>query len=133
MTNHEFQSIWLLGKSWNSLNVEYIERYLSDDCIYKSQWLLYPIKGKQQFLSYLSLKFRAIRNAMHLGLITVTAEIAFHSAKENKLCLILTQIYKAEVIRVSIFIHIESKKTNRIVLCFIPDPGEIELTGKFPK
>lgn len=122
-----------LAKSWNNLDISFIEKELADDFIYESQWVLTPIEGKRGFLSYLHSKFTAIKTAMQLQTMTVTAEIALHPSIQNRPCIVLTQITQEGIRQVSVLVKIQAKKIKRIDVCFIPDPSEAELTGEFPK
>lgn len=133
MIYQETETLRQLAKSWNNLDTSFIEKELADDFIYESQWVLTPIEGKQEFLSYLHSKFTAIKTAMQTQTMTVTAEIALHPSMQNKPCIVLTQITSEEIRQVSVLIKIYNKKIKRIDLCFIPDPTEAELTGEFPK
>ena len=133
MKNQETQTLIQLARSWNNLDTSFIETVLADDFIYESQWVLTPIEGKKLFLSYLNLKFQAIKSAMLKELMTVTAELALHPSMQNKPCIVLTQITGEGIRQVSLLIKMQQGKIKRIDVCFIPDPTEAELTGEFPK
>lgn len=132
MKHNEIESLKKLAKSWNNLDTRYIEKELSENFIYESQWVLMPIKGSKEFLDYLQAKFQAIKSAMQKEIMSVTAEIAFHPAIDYHI-IILTQITGEGVRQVSVLTKTENNKINRIDVCFIPDPTEAELTGEFPK
>jgi len=133
MIYQETETLRQLAKSWNNLDTSFIEGELADDFIYESQWVLTPIEGKIEFLSYLHSKFTAIKTAMKSQTMTVTAEIALHPSMQNKPCIVLTQITSEGIRQVSVLIKIQERKIKRIDVCFIPDPTEAELTGEFPK
>ncbi|MEI8110216.1 MAG: hypothetical protein WCH59_04425 [Chitinophagia bacterium] len=133
MQHQETNTLRQLAKSWNNLDTSFIERELADDFIYESQWVLTPIEGKKEFLSYLHTKFTAIKIAMQSQIMTVTAELALHPSMQNRPCIVLTQITLEEIRQVSLLIKIQDRKIKRIDVCFIPDPTEAELTGEFPK
>jgi hypothetical protein len=133
MIYQETETLRQLAKSWNNLDTSFIEKELADDFIYESQWVLTPIEGKGEFLSYLHSKFIAIKTAMQSQRMTVTAEIALHPSMQNRPCIVLTQITSEEIRQVSVLIKIQHRKIKRIDVCFIPDPTEAELTGEFPK
>lgn len=133
MTQHETESLKKLARSWNNLDTSFIEKDLAENFTYQSQWVLMPIKGSQEFLEYLRAKFRAIESAMKRETMSVTAELALHPAIQYKPIIVLTQIIGERVIKVSLLIKTENKKITRIDVCFIPDPGEAELTGELPK
>jgi hypothetical protein len=122
-----------LAKSWNNLDTSFIESELADDFIYESQWVLVPIVGKNEFLSYLHSKFTAIKTSMQSQVISVTAEIAIHPSMHDRPIIVLTQLTLEGVRQVSLLIKVEEKKIKRIDVCFIPDPTEAELTGEFPQ
>lgn len=133
MQHQETNTLRQLAKSWNNLDTSFIETELADDFIYESQWVLTPIEGKSEFLSYLHSKFTAIKTAMQSQTMTITAEIALHPAMQNRPCIVLTQITSEGIRQVSVLINIQERKIKRIDVCFIPDPTEAELTGEFPK
>lgn len=133
MVYQETETLRKLAKSWNNLDTSFIESELADDLIYESQWVLTPIEGKKEFLSYLHSKFTAIKKAMQSQTMTVTAELALHPSMQNKPCIVLSQITEEGIRQVSILVNIQQSKIKRIDVCFIPDPTEAELTGEFPK
>ncbi|MES2775327.1 MAG: nuclear transport factor 2 family protein [Bacteroidota bacterium] len=122
-----------LAKSWNNLDTSFIEPALARNLIYESQWVLIPIEGKRAFLSYLQSKFTAIKLAMQLEQMTVTAELALHPSMQNRPCIVLTQITKRSIIQVSVLVKVEERKIKRIEICFIPDPADAVLSGELPK
>ena len=133
MVYQETETLRKLAKSWNNLDTSFIESELADDFIYESQWVLTPIEGKKEFLSYLQSKFTAIKKAMQSQTMTVTAELALHPSMQNKPCIVLSQITEEGIRQVLILVNFQQSKIKRIDVCFIPDPTEAELTGEFPK
>lgn len=133
MNEQETEVLRQLARSWNNLDVKYIERLLANNFIYESQWVLIPIKGKSLFLSYLNLKFLAIRSVMQNEQISITAELAFHPSLKNKPCIILTQKNVNGIVKVLLRIKIKQEKIRRINVCFNPNPEEAILSGEFPK
>ncbi len=133
MQHQEAKTLRQLAKSWNNLDTSFIETELADDFIYESQWVLTPIEGKREFLSYLHSKFTAIKTAMQSQTMTVTAELALHPSMQNRPFIVLTQITSEGIRQVSVLIKTQESKIKRIDMCFIPDPTEAELTGEFPK
>jgi len=132
MIYQETETLRQLAKCWNNLDTSFIERDLADDFVYESQWVLIPVEGKVEFLSFLHSKFTAIKTAMQSQTMTVTAEIALHPSMQNRPCIVLTQITSEGIRQVSVLIKIQERKIKRIDVCFIPDPTEAELTGEFP-
>src|SRR5690554_6830110 len=133
MSYYELENLRKLARSWNNLDISFIQKELNDDFIFESQWVLSPIKGEVEFLSYLQSKFAAIKDSMRSPTMVVTAEIAFQPSLNNRPCIVLTQTTLEETRQVSILIEIQEKKIKRIDVCFIPDPREAELTGEIPK
>lgn len=135
MKNYEIENLRLLAKSWNNLDASFLEGILTKNFIYKSQWVLTPLIGSDEFLTYLYFKFNAIKNAMNTHVITVCAEMAFHnySKVKEKPCLVITQIILGDIHQVSVLIKNKVNKINRIDVCFIPDPSEAILTGEVPQ
>jgi len=133
MIYQETENLKQLAKSWNNLDISFIEKELAENFTYESQWVLIPIEGKKEFLDYMQSKFQAIKSAMQQETMTVSAELALHPAIQNKPIIVLTQITGEGVRQVSLLIKIENEKIKRIDVCFIPDPTEAVLTGEFPK
>jgi hypothetical protein len=133
MIQQEKIALQRLAQCWNNLDTRFIVTELADDVIYESQWVLIPIKGRTEFLSYLQIKFQAIKSAMQSEIMSVSAELALHPKVNNRPCLVLTQITKNGIIQVSVFIELRESKIICIDVCFLPDPTEAKLTGEFPK
>lgn len=121
-----------LAKSWNNLEVSFIEHLLAEDFTYESQWVISPLRGKENFLPYLKLKFQAISTEINNGEMQVSAELANHPDLQGKDCIVLTQTTKTEVLHVLIVIELHKKLISRIDICFIPDPETAILTGNQP-
>lgn len=122
-----------LAKSWNNLEVSFIEHLLAEDFTYESQWVISPLRGKENFLPYLKLKFQAVATEIKNGEMQVSAELANHPDLQGKDCIVLTQTTKTEVLHVLIVIELHEKLISRIDICFIPDPETAILTGNQPK
>ena len=45
----ESEYLEMLAKSWNNLDVSFIEPVLAGDVVYESQWVLTPLKGKNRY------------------------------------------------------------------------------------
>lgn len=132
MLEQEIELLRNVAKAWNNLDSCFIENELADNLIYKSQWVLAPIEGKKEFLTYLQSKFSAIKLAMMSERISVRAELAFHPDIENSPCIVVTQTAMDGIREVLILIRIGDKKITRIDVCFKPDPADANLTGEFP-
>ena len=133
MVNQEMECLRQLAKSWNNLDISFIEKELAEDLIYESQWVLTPIEGKEKFLAYLNSKFTAIRAAMESQTTTVKAALAMHPSVQNRPCIVLTQNTSEGIRQVLMLIELQERKIKRIDVCFIPDPTKAELTGEFPR
>ena len=49
--------------TWRNLDADIIAPYLAEDFIYNSVWVLSTMKGKEEYLHYLSGKFNSIRKS----------------------------------------------------------------------
>jgi len=132
MLNHEIDYLKLIAKSWNSLDISFIEAALADDLIYESQWVLVPIEGKESYLSYLNSKFQAIKAEMNSDPMNIKAELTLHPSIQNKPGIVITQVTKSCIRQVSLLITIQKSTIKRIDVCFIPDPAEAILIDEFP-
>ena len=120
-----------LAKSWNNLDIEYVENILSDDFTYKSQWSSLPVIDKEAFLSYLTRKFKALRDCNDGDLYSVTAEIAIY--RRNSPCIVLSQKADGEFRQVAILVKLRQDKIHRLDIVSISNSKEIVLTGDRPK
>lgn len=133
MINQELENLRKLAQSWNNLDINHIAIVIDEGIVYESQWVLLPIEGKVQFLNYLKTKFDSIKKEMHKEIISLYAEIAMLPILENRHCIVLTQITKSEIRKVTILIKNIDNKINHIEVCFIPKPEEAILSGEIPK
>lgn len=122
-----------LARSWNNLDIGFIERLLAEDIVYESQWVLVPIEGKKALLSHLDLKFRSIRYFMQNEFMKISAELAVHPQIQYQPCVVLTQVVQDETRKVTVLVQVEHQKIKRIDVCFVPDPIKAQLMGEFPK
>jgi hypothetical protein len=132
MHSTEKQLLTQVAKSWNNLDVSFIENLLADDFTYESQWVFSPIRGKDNFLTYLKSKFQAFATAIKDSGIQVYAELAIHPDLKGRDCIVLTQTTAQEVISVLIVIELINDLISRIDICFIPDPNTATLSGIQP-
>lgn len=121
-----------LAKTWNNLDISFIENLLAEDFIYESQWVFAPIQGNGNFLPYLKSKFLAIESAIKNSGMKVYAELASHPDLHNKECIVLTQSSVQETVSVLIVIEVRSEQISRIDICFIPNPETAKLSGIQP-
>ncbi len=116
------------AKSWNNLDISYIENHLHEDMEYTSQWVLETMYGKDRYLKYLEAKFNTIRNGINIP----TAELGFFKVsykRINQPCLVLTQgDFKA-----SLIVEIKDKKLYRIDMVGVPAPESAVLLGIVPR
>jgi hypothetical protein len=121
-----------LAKTWNNLDISFIEHFLAEDFTYESQWVFSPIHGKDNFLPYLKSKFQAIETAIKNSGMKVYAELATHPDLHEKQCIVLTQTLVQETVSVLIVIEVRSEQISRIDICFIPNPETAKLSGIQP-
>lgn len=129
----ESEYLEMLAKSWNNLDVSFIEPVLSGDVVYESQWVLTPLKGKERVLAFLKSKFGTIRDSVALNGMLVLAETGQIPKPANRPCIVLTQTLGNEINRATLLIEIQNEMISRIDVCFIPNPLTAELTGKLIK
>ena len=132
MHSLEKQLLTQVAKSWNNLDVSFIENLSADDFTYESQWVISPIRGKDNFLPYLKSKFQAITTAINESGMKVYAELGNHPDLKGRDCIVLTQTTAQEVVSVLIVIELIDELISRIDICFIPDPNTAKLTGIQP-
>jgi hypothetical protein len=129
----EMKYLELLAKSWNNLDISFIEPVLSENVIYESQWILIPLTGKDSVMSFLISKFDSIKEAVLSNDMLILAETAQFTEANNRPCIVLTQAHDNEIRRVTVLIKIQSDRIQRIDVCFSPNPLTAVPTGKLPK
>jgi hypothetical protein len=122
-----------LAKAWNNLNVSFIENLLIDDFRYSSQWVLEEMKGKDNYINFISRKFQKIRESIAENGDKIIAEIGYCTQGfPNKPCIVLTQISGNEKSPATLLIETDNGLIKRIDMCAIPAPETAILTGLIP-
>lgn len=62
-------------QSWKNHDTSYIKEVLSEDVVYESQWIYYPIHGKSNVINYLDVFFDAFEEGIRMGEIDFSVEI----------------------------------------------------------
>jgi hypothetical protein len=132
MIHREKEQLSNLAKSWNNLDTSFIEKVLANNVTYESQWVFQPMQGKENVLSHLSLKFKAIKATMLSEVMVVSAELASLPFMGDRPCIVLTQMTVEGIRQALVLVKIEDTVIRRIDICAIPNPSEAELTGEFP-
>jgi len=125
---NEVELLFEFAKSWNNLDVSYIEDVLDDELEYTSQWVFETLYGKKSYLKYLDGKFKTIRNSINLP----QAELGYYTfayGEENKPCLVITQ----GDVKVAILTEILNGKISKINMVGIPLPNDVILLNINPK
>ena len=130
MENYELFLIKQLALSWNNLNTDHIEQYLSENVIYESQYVFSSLVNKTEVLDYLRGKFSTIKRNMKAKQIKVEARIGYLPSMNKRLCIVLSQILGSEKNQVSVLIETKDNLISRIDVCFIPDPKEVILINE---
>jgi len=141
--NYELQLLILvtaLAKTYNNLDVSYIENLLDEHIIYESQQVLSPLKGRAAVLDYLQKKFITIKGTPGAQLI---AELGFMGSQdrayikaafvvEGQPCLILSQGEKERKLAVALVEGLQGK-IARVELCTVaPHWSQVHGTGEYP-
>lgn len=113
-----------LAHAYNTRNASFIEKLLADDILYTSQWVLDEMRGKKDFLSYLSAKFSSITKAGS----AIFAELATYRGKH---CLIIAQGSKENPVATMLVKTIGSL-ISEIHMCEVPHYSECERLGLYP-
>jgi hypothetical protein len=122
-----------LAKAWNNLNVSFIENLLIDDFRYASQWVVEEMKGKDNYINFISTKFQKIRESIDLKGDKIIAEVGYcNQGFPNKPCIVLTQISGNEKRPTTLLIETDNGLIKRIDMCAIPAPETVNLTGLIP-
>lgn len=128
----EMEYLELLAKSWNNLDISFIEPVLSDNVIYESQWVLTPMVGKESFLTYMKSKFDTIREAVLYENMIVFAEMANHPEADNRPCIVLSQSQEVVTRKATVLLKVQKERIIRIDVCFAPNPLSAKLSGIRP-
>lgn len=76
----------IVCQTWNELNAELLEPYLSDNFVYESVWVLETMHGKAKYLDYLRGKFNAIKSSG-----SVVKAIVYYQEAIDKHVVVLSQ------------------------------------------
>jgi hypothetical protein len=125
---NEVELLIEFAKSWNNLDVLYIDYILDDDMEYTSQWVIETLYGKKNYLKYLDGKFKTIRNRINLPKADL-GYYTFANGEENKPCLVITQ----GDVKVAILTEILNGKISKINMVGIPLPNNAILLNIIPK
>ena len=126
------------ARSYNNLDVSYIEAIASENIIYESQDVFSALEGKEEVFKYLKAKFLTVRNSAH----PVFAEIGFldnepsagiyGTSEVNHPCIILAQDTKKNKISL-VLIKATDGKISRIDICTVfPHWSAAVSTGLYP-
>jgi hypothetical protein len=122
-----------LAKAWNNLNVSFIENLLIDDFRYASQWVVEEMKGKDNYINFISTKFQKISESIAQNGDKIIAEVGYCTQGfPNKPCIVLTQISGNEKSPATLLIMTDNGLIKRIDMCAIPAPETVKLTGLIP-
>lgn len=114
----------LLAHAYNTLNASFMDNILTNDLLYTSQWVLDEMRGKDEFLSYLSAKYYTITKAGN----AIFAELATYQGKH---CLIIAQGSKENPVATMVVKTIGSL-ISEIHMCEVPHYSECERLGIYP-
>lgn len=114
----------LLAHAYNTLNAAFMEKILSDDLLYTSQWVLDEVRGKQAFLNYLHAKFQTIIKAGS----PIFAELAIYQGQH---CLVIAQGTKANPVA-TMLVKADDGRISEIHMCEVPHFSECEQLGIYP-
>lgn len=118
------EKLQLIAKSWNSLDASFLADVLADEVVFESQWVLVSIKGKANFMDYVTNKFQSIKEYSQHSLCSIRAEVVLHPSLFNSPGLVITQITDSGVNQVSLVLRLKDNLITHIDVCFIPDPTE---------
>lgn len=114
----------LLAHAYNTRNASFLEKLLSADMLYTSQWVLEEMRGKQEFLNYLSAKFNSRTKAGS----AIFAELATYRGTH---CLVIAQGSKANPVATMI-VKTTGAKISEVHMCEVPHYSECERLGIYP-
>lgn len=126
------------AKSYNNLDLSYIEAIASDNIIYESQEVFSALEGREEVFNYMEAKFRTVHKSDH----PVFAEIGFLDTKPsagiygtsevNRPCIILAQGTKENKIAI-VTVEVSDGSLSRIDVCTVfPHWSEAIPTGSYP-
>jgi hypothetical protein len=119
LTNHK-----IFVEAYSTLDIEPLIDVLADDCVYESQMVLTPLKGKKVIGEFLQDKFERIRNTkayVACSLARVVSGPIWGVLGEP--CIVMRQRGQGSV---ALLKQSDDGKITRIELCIIPTPSETE-------
>lgn len=122
---NEIELLIKYAKAWIHLDVSYLEDALADDFEYESQWVFDVIRGKRNYMDYLSGKFETIKSTLWS---IPTVELGYFRwayGRRDVPCLVLTQ----EERKASLIIKTENGKISRADMVGVPSAHKAVLFG----
>lgn len=127
------QLVYLLAEAWNTLSIDRIEPYLSEDIEYDSHWVFETLTGKSAFLAYLNGKFNTLKIHQRDSVMHIVAEIAHNRSLPNlSPVIVLTQYSAGELNEAGLFVTCKEGLISRISLSLMPDAELVMLTDVRP-
>ena len=117
------------ARTWNTLDISYLEGLLSDEVHYSSQNVLYELTTKLEVADYLSGKIETVRTAPHAQ---VFAELGCINWLRKQPCVVVAQGIREDVGAIVLF-RVEDDKITQIDMCSVaPDPSTALRLGEYP-
>jgi len=114
------------AKTWNNLDISFIQDILLNDFHYSSQLVFKEIENKEDYLNYLEGKFKTIKKTNS----KVIAELGIYDGEH---CLVLKQTIGKITQEATFLIKTKGEKISRADICMIPSPKYVKRLGIIPK
>jgi hypothetical protein len=104
----------LVAEAYANLDAELLIDALDEDCVYESQKVLIPLKGKNDIADYIRDKFKTIK----ANKASITCSVR---RRHGQPCVVLMQGDTKGVVLLELS---KDEKISRIDLCVVPSPAE---------
>lgn len=117
------------AKMWNNLDSSYIEKYLTSETVYESQWVFSSLKGKKDILNYFNGKLYTVKNSLTKVRAELTTMINIYV---DRPCVLMYQ--DSDEPKVIVLFEAEKARFKRIDMCgVLPTVNDAKKSGYFPK
>ncbi len=127
----EYEAALAYARAMNRLDAQPLVQLLSENCVYESQNVFTPLRGKEAIVTYLRGKFHAIEQAGCGSQVFAQLGKMIHIYVDRP-CVILAQGAYDNLVAVVLF-EVDRGKITRIDLCSVlPNPTHAQGTGEYP-
>lgn len=121
MNPSELKLLKQIMYAFNNLDTKYIESYLADNVVYRSEWANMLLKGKPNVLEFLNEGFRKVQRINRSRFILLNAVIYKKPSLNMKHYILLSMINNDNLKQAILMIKVKRSLISRIDTYYVPD------------